>query len=108
MIKIAGIANLVEGYFRMAFGTILPETIFMYIPVAAGTVAVLQFPENLEIFPVAGYCKMTFTAIYLLVLPFQREVALVVVETRSWAEIVQIVAGGTFCSKGSLVIILVA
>jgi len=89
----------------MAFSTILPEAVLMHIPVAACATAVFQFTENLECCPVAGYDKMAFGAFNLLVLSFQREVALVVIETRSWAEFAEIMAGSTLLTKCTLVII---
>jgi len=108
MVEIACVTDLAERNFRMAFAAVLPEPVLMHIPVAAGTVAVVQFTEYLELFSVAGNSLMAFGAINLPVLSFQREVALVVAEARGGTEMAESVAGGTLHSKGFLVEIGVA
>ena len=83
MIEILHPFDLVKGYLRMTFRTVLSEPVFMHIPVACRAIAVGHSPEGLPFFPVAGFGFVAPGAVDFPVGSLQRKVAPVMIETRS-------------------------
>ena len=108
MVKVTGVPDLVEGNFRMTFGTVLSEPVFMYIPVTGGAIAMCHTPEYLKFTAIADFGFVASGTLHLPVFTFKRKYRVVVAEAGGGTEPVEIMAGGTCHTQRSLVDIRMA
>ena len=105
VVEVAFVFQGLERRLGMAFCTILPESVFMYILVAVGAGAECNSGETLKILVVFLFNRVTFDTGHIGVFAFQREFGFLMLEFWRRFKRIETVARFTIVRQGLLVVI---
>lgn len=105
MVKIFHPFDLVKGYFRMAFRTILSEFIFMDIFMTTGAIPKRDPLKDLCLLAISYFNLMAKLTIHLGMFPEKFEMGVIMIESGGRSELVEVMTGGTVTGKSAQVII---